>query len=48
MRSTFIIVGRALALVVTYSILLTLLAILAEDAHAPAVMASLPSAAVIH
>jgi hypothetical protein len=48
MRSAFIIVGRASALALTFSLLFTLLGVLAEDAHAPAVMASAPPAVMIH
>jgi hypothetical protein len=47
MRSTFNIVGKALALALTYSLLFTLLGVLAEDAHPPVVMASAPSAVMI-
>jgi hypothetical protein len=48
MKDTFIILGRALALVLTYSLLMVLLSVLAEDSHAPAVMASAPTSVVIH
>ncbi len=48
MKDSFIVLGRALALVLTYGLLLTLLSVLAEDAHAPAIMASAPSAVVFH
>lgn len=37
MKSTFIVVGRAWALALTYSLLFTLLMVLAEDAHSPSV-----------
>jgi hypothetical protein len=48
MRKNFIIVGRALALALTFTLLLALLAILAEDAHTPGTMASAPSTMTIH
>ena len=40
MKDAFIILGRVLALALTYSLLLVLLGVLAEDSHAAAVMAS--------
>jgi hypothetical protein len=40
MKDAFIILGRVVALALTYSLLLVLLGVLAEDSHAPAVMAS--------
>jgi hypothetical protein len=48
MKDTFIILGRALTLVLMYSLLLVLLGVLAEESHAPAVMASAPPAVVTH
>ena len=48
MRSTLIVVGRASALALTLSLLFTLLGVLAEDAHAPAIMASAPPEVMIH
>lgn len=48
MRKNFIIAGRALVLGLTLSLLLTLLAILAEDAHSPATLASAPPLVMIH
>jgi hypothetical protein len=48
MKDTFIIMGRALTLVLMYSLLLVLLGVLAEDSHAPSVMASAPTAVMIH
>jgi len=48
MKTRFIILGRALALLLTYSLLFTLLIILAEDAHAPLAMTRVPSTTVLH
>jgi hypothetical protein len=48
MRRNFIIVGRAVALALTLSLLVALLAILAEDGHAPTTMANAPSPVTVH
>jgi hypothetical protein len=48
MKDAFIVVGRVLTLALTYSLLLVLLGVLAEDSHAPDVMASAPPTVLIH
>jgi hypothetical protein len=47
MKDAFIVLGRVLTLALTYSLLLVLLGVLAEDSHAPAAMASAPPAALV-
>ena len=49
MKNKAIIVGRTWALALTYSVLFTLLIVLAEDAHMPSVaVAHAPPAALVH